>query len=1443
MLDKIIQFSIKNKLFVGIMTLMLIFWGVWSATRLPIDAVPDITNNQVQIITSTPTLASQEVEQLVTFPIEQAIANIPGLEETRSISRFGLSVITAVFSEDMDIYFARQLVNEKLKEAQEQIPQGIGSPELSPVSTGLGEVYQYIIRPTEQSKNKYSAKDLRTMQDWIVARQLYGTKGIAEINSFGGELKQYEVVIDPDRLRAMGVSVSDIFTALEQNNQNTGGAYIDKRPNAYFIRGIGMARSLEDIGNIAVGKHTPPLFIKHVAEVRLGSAIRYGALTYNGEVDAVGGVVMMLKGENSHEVVSRIKEKLPTIQQSLPEDVVIEPFLDRTDLVQRAIHTVEKNLLEGALIVIFILVLFLGNLRAGLIVATAIPLSLLFALGMMNLFGVSANLMSLGAIDFGIIVDGSVIVVEAVMHHLAIRKNHQRLTQAQMDEEVFHSASKIRSSAAFGEIIILMVYIPILTLVGVEGKMFRPMAQTVVFAILGALILSLTYIPAMSALLLPKTVSDKRSFAERMISWLYRHYQPLFVRSIRLRGWIIGSTVVLFVLAVGIFSRMGGEFIPQLQEGDFVFECILPPGTSLKQSLETSMQASRLIREFDEVKMVIGKTGSAEIPTDPMPLEASDIVIVLKSQDQWKSGRSYEELGDAIIERLKDIPGVFFEKSQPIQMHFNELMTGVRQDVTIKIFGENMDTLAHYAQRVSQLIQKTEGATAPQVEKVSGLPQINVTYDRVRLANYGLSVQEVNEVLSTAFAGKKAGVVFENERRFDLVVRLDSLHRTGIDDVQHMMVATENGQVPMSQLATIKYELGPAQVSREAGKRRIVIGFNVQGRDVQSVVSDIEQKLKGVKLPTGYYFTYGGQFENLQQATDRLLIAVPVALLLIFFLLYLAFHSIKQSLLIFSAIPMSAIGGVFALLLRGMPFSISAGIGFIALFGVAVLNGIVLIGTFNQLKKEGMTNLLHRVITGTEMRLRPVLMTAMVASLGFLPMALSQGAGAEVQRPLATVVIGGLVSATFLTLFVLPLLYIAFNSTFSWRRPSAKVLTIALLLISPIALHAQQSYSLQEIEQIALKNNGVIKAAQLKLQGASAKERTSFELAKTDFTGQYGQYSSAEKDLSVGVSQSIPLPTVFAARKKLYQAETQLQQGQLALQQNELKRQVRNAYQQLQYLTFKEEQLLQLDSLYNNFIRIAEVRYKAGDTKKIDINTAQVKKGEISLLLQQNKTIQQATYRNLRTLMQTEEAFTITKSPVYEPLLLSEPSDVQLSQHPLVQLSYQEANIAEHNKRLERAQALPDLTLGYTNQSLIGMQTIGGVETYTDRSKRFHFATIGLSVPIFTATRAKVKAYKYQKEAAIEAAQQTEKQLKTQWINLQEEYQLNLQKYQFYKQEALPEAERIIRANQLGYSAGEISYVEYLYTLQTAVDTRLAYLESIEALNQKVIEIQSLLNQ
>ncbi len=1062
MLDKIILFSIRHKLVVGVMTLLLVVWGIWSTTRLPIDAVPDITNNQVQIITVCPTLAGQEVEQLVTFPIEQSIANIPDLEETRSISRFGLSVITVVFKDDVDIYFARQLINEKLKEAEEKIPQGIGRPELAPVSTGLGEVYQYIIHPKKGSEGKYDAKELRTMQDWIVARQLYGTPGIAEVNSFGGELKQYEVAVNPNRLKAMGVSVTEIFTALEKNNQNTGGAYIDKKPNAYFIRGIGLVTSLEDVKNISVKNTTGsvPIFIKDVADVRFGYAVRYGAMTYNGEVDAVGGVVMMLKGENSNEVVNRIKAKLPVIQRSLPDDVVIEPYLDRTDLVDRAINTVQKNLIEGALIVIFVLVLFLGNLRAGLIVASAIPLAMLFALGLMNVFGVSANLMSLGAIDFGLIVDGAVIIVEATLHHLGLRKSTQRLTQPEMDQEVFTSASKIRSSAAFGEIIILIVYIPILTLVGVEGKMFRPMAQTVGFAILGALILSLTYIPMMCALFLSKKAVRKKNFSDRMMERFQNLYRPLLQRAIKIKYWLVGITVAVFAVCLLLFKNMGGEFIPQLQEGDFAFHCILPQGSSLSQSIETSMQASRMIKEFEEVKMVVGKTGAAEVPTDPMPPEASDLMIILKPKTEWKSGRTYDELADAISEKLEAIPGVFFEKNQPIQMRFNELMTGIRQDVAVKIFGENLDSLSVYANRVSKVIQTVEGATAPQVERVSGLPQINVEYDRTRLANYGLNVQEVNDVVSTAFAGKAAGVVFENERRFDLVVRLDSTHRGSIEDVSTLMIPTVTGnQIPLSQVATIDYKLGPAQISREAGKRRIVIGFNVSGRDVQSVVEDIQQKLNNsVKLPPGYYFTYGGQFENLKEASNRLMIAVPVSLLLIFVLLYFTFRSVKQAALIFTAIPMSAIGGILALLLRGMPFSISAGIGFIALFGVAVLNGIVLIGTFNQLKKEGAIDngqltidsgqltvdneetttsnkqkdaekkwIEKIVMEGTRIRLRPVLMTATVASLGFLPMALSTSAGAEVQKPLATVVIGGLITATFLTLFVLPLLYIIFN--------------------------------------------------------------------------------------------------------------------------------------------------------------------------------------------------------------------------------------------------------------------------------------------------------------------------------------------------------------------------------------------------------------------------------
>lgn len=1450
MLDKIIAFSIKNKFIIALMTLALIVWGVWSATKLPIDAVPDITNNQVQIITVCPTLAGQEVEQLVTYPIEQSIANLPDLEELRSISRFGLSVITVVFDDKVDIYFARQLINERLKEAESKIPKGVGTPELAPVSTGLGEVYQYIIHPKKGSESKYTAMDLRTMQDWIVARQLYGTTGIAEVNSFGGQLKQYEVAVNPDRLIAMGITIPEIFTALEKNNENTGGAYIDKKPNAYFIRGVGLIGSFDDIKNIVV-KTNPngiPILIKDVAEVQFGSAVRYGAMTYNGEVDAVGGVVMMLKGANSADVVSRIKDKMATIQKSLPKDVVIEPYLDRTDLVNRAISTVEKNLIEGALIVIFVLVLFLGNLRAGLIVASAIPLSMLFALGLMNVFGVSANLMSLGAIDFGLIVDGAVIIVEATLHHLGLRKSIGRLSQQEMDEEVFQSASKIRSSAAFGEIIILIVYIPILTLIGIEGKMFRPMAQTVGFAIFGALILSLTYIPMMCAAFLPKNISHNQTFSDRMMNFFQRIYAPLLEKAIRFKKIIVGVTVAVFVVSVFLFSKMGGEFIPTLQEGDFAFHCILPQGTSLSQSLETSMQASRLIKEFDEVKMVVGKTGAAEVPTDPMPPEATDMMVILKSPDEWKRDISYDELAEEIEEKLNTIPGVFFEKNQPIQMRFNELMTGIRQDVAVKIFGENMDTLLSYANKVNEVVQSVDGATEPSVERVAGLPQIVIKYNRSQIANYGLNIEDINHIVSTSFAGGSAGVVYENERKFELVVRLDSTHRNNIDDVSHLYIPTVKGtQIPLSQVAEIKMELGPAQISREDGKRRIVVGFNIKDRDVESVVVDIQKQLnEKVKLPEGYYYTYGGTFENLQAASKRLMIALPVALALIFMLLYFTFSSVKQATLIYTAIPMSAIGGVFALLIRDMPFSISAGIGFIALFGVAVLNGIVLIGTFNQLEKDGITDIIQRIKEGTKIRLRPVLMTATVASLGFLPMALSHGAGAEVQKPLATVVIGGLLTATFLTLFVLPLLYVMFSKI---RKPKSKVSATAILVFALLSFNTTNAQTAKTISaddaiSTALKNNLEIQSQQLNVQSSTTLKKSVFELPKTNVSFQFGQYNSINQDKAFQVSQSIPFPTYFTAKSGLYKAELQSSQLQQQVTASEIKAQVQYWFYQLQYLQTAKKQLQSLDSLYNDFVSAAALRYKTGETNLLEKTTAETKRGQLSVLLKQNETDVAMAYYSLKTLMNTSEDFTIVINENIQPLVLSSSFDTTLiANNPSLKVLYQQAVIAEQNKKIETASTLPDFNVGYFNQSLIGVQTINGADVNFDGSKRFQGFNVGLSIPItFFSNASKIKSLDYKQQALQKEADNGKLILQNQLHNAFQQYNQNLSQYNYYKSTALPNAEIIISTATLGFKSGDIGYIEYLQALQTATDVHLNYLQSVNQINQSIININFLTN-
>ncbi|MBV4355917.1 CusA/CzcA family heavy metal efflux RND transporter [Pinibacter aurantiacus] len=1439
MLSKIIQFSIKNKLVIGIMTVALIIWGIWSATKLPVDAVPDITNNQVQIITQTPTLAAQEAEQLVTYPIEQSLANLPDLVEMRSISRFGLSVITVVFDDAVDIYFARQLINEKLKEAEEKIPKGIGKPELAPVSTGLGEVYQYILHPKEGAENKYTAMDLRTMQDWIVARQLYGTPGVAEVNSFGGLLKQYEVAVNPARLKAMNVTIAEIFSALEKNNENTGGAYIDKKPNAYFIRGIGLVSSLDDIKSIVIKTvNGIPVLVRDVAVVQLGSAVRYGSVTYNGEKEVVGGIVMMLKGANSAAVVNRVKDKMVTIKKALPADVVIEPFLDRTDLVSHAVNTVKKNLIEGALIVIFVLVLFLGNFRAGLIVASAIPLAMLFALGMMNAFGVSANLMSLGAIDFGLIVDGAVIIVEATLHHLAIRKSRHRLSQAEMDEEVYESASKIRTSAAFGEIIILIVYIPILTLAGIEGKMFRPMAQTVSFAILGALILSLTYIPMMSALFLPKSYSDKKTFSDKMMDVFLRWYQPLLNKSIKFRKLIVAITAILFGVAIFIFTRMGSEFIPQLQEGDYAFHCILPQGTSLSQSVETSMQASRIVKTFPEVKMVVGKTGSAEVPTDPMPPEATDLVIVLKPKKEWKSTKDYNELASMIEEKLQIIPGVFFEINQPIQMRFNELMTGVRQDVAVKIFGENIDTLAALAPKVAEIVKSVKGASEPQIERTVGLPQITIQYDRARIAAYGMNIQDINRTVRAAFAGESAGVVFENERKFDLVVRLDSASRSSIQDVSDLFVSTPDGtQIPLSQVAVVSFKEGPAQISREEGKRRIVVGFNIKERDVASIVEEIQTKLsKANLLPSGYYYTYGGTFENLQKASARLQIAVPVALALIFLLLFFTFGSLKESLLIFTAIPMSAIGGVFALLLRDMPFSISAGVGFIALFGVAVLNGIVLISTFNQLEKEGVSDVLERVKQGASLRLRPVLMTALVASLGFIPMALSNSAGAEVQKPLATVVIGGLITATFLTLIVLPLLYILFST--KTKIKMKPVVTIILLLVSTFSFNstwAQQPVSKRlSIDEVltSSKANLQYEVNKQQINKGQLLIKSSGMLPKTGVFAENEDLRPSDKSgiLKIGLSQSVAWPGLYKAQKNYYTEQLKYFQTRTSAIDAELKKNVRDVYYQLWYLEDKQKLFLSLDSIYRSLLDAAVLKARTGDSPGLDSIAANVRLRELQAMLQQSYSEQKIQQQLLMQLLNSEQAI-LPQNKALEKLVLHAAAND--STHPVIQLQNQNIKIAQAAVNVTRNENRPEFSGRFFSQRLYGLS-----DPYSGFSVSATFPLFGMK-----AYGNKLKAS--QAEANV---QQTQYELDSQLFatersQAEKEVEKNNALLDFYESTGLKQASEIIKASTLAYRSGEISFAELSQFLTQAIDIRRNYLENLNSYNHSVIQYYYFINQ
>ena len=1061
MFQKLITYSIRHKLVIGVLSIALAIWGVWSLVHLPFDSTPDITDNQVQVITQAPSLGAQEVEQYVTTPVEMALANIPRIQERRSISRSGLSVITLVFDDAADIYWARSQVSQVVEQLEKELPKNTET-EMGPIATGLGEIYHYTIRAKEGYEHKYSLTQLRTMQDWIVRKQLSGTPGVAEVSGWGGYVKQYEVAINTDQLNASGVSVNEVFEALQRNNANTGGSYIEENSNQYYIRGIGVVKNLEDVANIMVKTvDGTPVKVGDVAKVQFGHATRFGAVTRNGEGEVVAGIAIMLKGENFQEVIKNVKERINQIQKSLPEGVVIEPFIDRTNLVDRVEGTIARNLIEGGLIVIFVLVIFLGNWRAGLVVASVIPLSMLFAFGMMKTFGIDGNLMSLGAIDFGMIVDSAVIIVEAVVTHINTGHFSQpevraaylaqcqnggaaipfALTQKQMDEEVHFSASRIRQSAAFGEIIIMIVYIPLMTLVGIEGKMFRPMALTVFFAILGAFILSLTYVPMASSLMLSRKVHTRKTFSDRVIEKLQAWYRPVLDWVLARNKDVITGAVALFCVSVVGFKYLGGEFIPSLEEGDFAVEMSMSQGTSLSQMVESCTKAEKLLKkEYPEIKQVVSRIGSAEIPTDPMPVERADIMIALKPKAEWTSAKTTPELMEKMEETLSAIPGLEAEISQPIQMRNNELLTGIKQDVAIKIFGDDLDVLTQQAGKVKRMIEDVPGVSGIFVEEVAGLPQIQVKYNHEKMAAYGVSVDDISEILETTFAGAVAGSLYEGDKKFDIVLRMDPSQRN-VESLEQLSIPLKDGtDIPLSQVADIDYSPAPAQVSHEDGARRIYVGFNVKGRDVQSTVEDIQEILdEKLKLPDGYYYNYGGEFENLQSATNRLMVVIPIALVIILLLLYATVKNVRESLFVFSAIPLAAIGGVWALWLRGMPFSISAGVGFIALFGVAVLNGIVLIGQMNQMQREektadklsassGVTELIHhRIIESCMVRLRPVLMTALVASMGFLPMALSQGDGAEVQRPLATVVIGGLITSTLLTLLVLPAIYKTFT--------------------------------------------------------------------------------------------------------------------------------------------------------------------------------------------------------------------------------------------------------------------------------------------------------------------------------------------------------------------------------------------------------------------------------
>ncbi|MCB0734450.1 MAG: CusA/CzcA family heavy metal efflux RND transporter [Bacteroidetes bacterium] len=1450
MLNSIIAFSIRNKLIIGLFTIGLIVYGSFQFTLLPIDAVPDITDNQVQVITVTPSLGAPDVERLITFPIEQANSNIPGLKEMRSFSRFGLSLITIVFEDDVDIYWARQQITERLKLAEEDIPKGLGTPSLAPVTTGLGEIYQYVLRPMPGYEQEYDATKLRTIQDWVVRRQLLGVKGVADVSSFGGRVKQYEIAVNPASLKANDVTINEVFNALEQNNENTGGAYIEKASTVLYIRSEGLVGNLEDIQSIRIKSlsNGTPVLIRDVADVRIGQATRYGSMTYNDVGEVAGAVVMMLKGDNSNLVIDAVKERIESIKNTLPEGVILEPFLDRSKMVKSAIGTVRTNLLEGALIVVFILVLFLGNLRAGLLVASVIPLSMLFAVIMMNQFGVSGNLMSLGALDFGLIVDGTVIIVEAVMHKLHGGKDlmgSKRVSQAEMDDAVKQSAGRMMNSAVFGQIIILVVYLPILTLEGIEGKMFKPMAQTVAFALLGAFVLSLTYVPVMSSLFLSKSLQHKRNFSDRMMDFFTRHHLRLFKKVLDYPKITLTAVITLFVLSIGVFTQLGGEFIPELPEGDFAVDTRVLPGSNLTTSSEAVMKSSSvLLGRFPEIEKIVAKTGSGEIPTDPMPMEASDMMIILKDKEEWTSASSWDELAEKMSAALTEIPGVTYSFQYPVAMRFNELMTGSKQDVVCKIFGENLDTLSKYARRLGDQIVHVDGAQDLYVEPIDGLPQAIIRYNRKAMAQYGLSVQEVNKVVNTAFAGERAGLVFEDEKRFDLVVRLADEVRSNLDDIRNVLIPTESGtQIPLNQVASVQLEESVNQIQRDDAKRRITVGFNVRGRDVQSIVKEVQKNVDAhLNLPAGYYVTYGGAFENLQAAQARLSIAVPISLLLIFLFLYFAFGSVKQGLLIYSAIPLSAIGGILFLALRGLPFSISAGVGFIALFGVAVLNGIVLLAEFNRIKQSGIHDPREIVLEGTRHRLRPVLMTAFVASLGFLPMAISTGAGAEVQRPLATVVIGGLLIATFLTLFVLPTLYILFE-TMGKRKsmPPTAILfaVIGLSFLGTSHTSAQTRISYQSALDTAVKNNYQIQNARLLSTYQEKLKASAIDLPATQISGDYGRFNSNYTDNGVGLSQAFQFPTVYLRQQAQLNLQYAASKSMVRVQEAELKKEVGESYYTLWWLEERRNMLAKRDSLMAAFQAKSQLRFEQGESNVLEKTSVDLQRGRLSIERQSIETQLSVEQVHFQLLMNSEGRF-LPQSSSPQLVQTSLADSTLIDGHPhLIWLS-QQITLAESATRLERARLLPEIELGYYSMT---MQGTGADNMNYTRSTRFNSVQGGIRIPIFYQhQKAKIKAAQTEAQMALNDFEAAKHRLSSLYESALLRLLNQRQTVDYYEQTALPHAQALMSAADEQFRSGEIDYLHWSALINQALDIENQYLDVQFELNQTILEINYLTN-